>query len=278
MTKRNSFKSALKILSNTNRYTLNGLQYFQKKLIITGDVIIQKNYPFKLSKGYISNRKTYKKTSNQKSSISINRSKTNLVHTINCNKTKYTKLITLTLKDNIVERTIILKYFKLFLLRYKRKYFKNLSYVSVIEPQERGSLHIHLIAFLDSFIPYQELNSLWTWGFTDIKVLKDNDIARYMAKYFTKDSQFINQDKNFNKKILFKSRGLKKPIIKYDYEVSKTNQLKLKYKYSYEFKNNSNKCFIYQEHDIFKTIFVYEFKSLPDSKLVDLIQPVGLPF
>lgn len=274
-------KTVIDNVEKSNKYNYAKSRYIKKKMIISGDVIVEKTFPFPIQVGFSSNRTNYQKSKDsQKTSFNINRARTNLVNTINCNKTQFTKFITLTQKENNTRRTVLLKRFKLFLLRWKRKYGYNLPYVAVIEPQKRGSLHIHLVAFLDYFIFYEELNSLWTWGFTDIKVIKNNDIGRYMAKYFTKDSAFIKNANNFNKKIIFKSRGLKKPIVKYDFTVTKNIKgVKLQYEKDYEFIFKS--CFVKQRDfhlNQEKKYVNYKEYKVPKMPLIDLIEDVDLPF
>jgi hypothetical protein len=279
LTPRYTLRNVINNIEHSNKYNYSSARYITKKLIISGDTIVEKTFPFAIQVGYVSSRTNFQKSkSNEKTSFNINRSRTNLVNTINCNKTKYTKFITLTQKENELERTVILKRFKLFLLRWKRKYRYNLPYVAVIEPQERGSLHIHLVAFLDTFIPYEDINSLWSWGFTDIKVLKNNDVGRYMAKYFTKDSDFIKNVKNFNKKIIFKSRGLKKSVIKYDFTVNKNIKgTKLLYEVNYEFVFKT--CLINQrDFPLTKKLINYKEYKVPNLPLLDLIDEKDLPF
>lgn len=97
------------------------------------------------------------------------------------------------------------KDFKLFFMRF-RYYFENSSidYLSIIEPQERGAWHIHLLARFNDidkvYISNTDLSKLWRQGFVTIKSLKDVDnIGAYLSAYLsdielTKDNIPILRD------------------------------------------------------------------------------------
>jgi len=135
--------------------------------------------------------------------------------TINANLTPYSKFITLTTKDTVLDRSQFLKLFDLFRRAYKTKYGKNLPYLGKIERQKKrglkegneGSWHIHLCCFFETTIQYQAFQDLWTFGFTNIEKVRSGDVGRYFMKYLTKDDLDIKK----NKKVLFKSTGLKEP-------------------------------------------------------------------
>ena len=53
--------------------------------------------------------------------------------------------ITLTYADNMKDIKQLYKDFQLFYKRYKYKYGNNIEYLSVVEPQERGAWHCHVL-------------------------------------------------------------------------------------------------------------------------------------
>ncbi|MGI2796967.1 rolling circle replication-associated protein [Bacillus cytotoxicus] len=100
--------------------------------------------------------------------------------------------MTLTYKENMTDTGRLYDDFRKFMQRLKRKYKKDTSidYISVVEPQERGAWHCHLlIRFNDLdkvFVKNKELRELWGQGFVTIKSLKDIDnIGAYLSAYLT---------------------------------------------------------------------------------------------
>lgn len=75
-------------------------------------------------------------------------------------------------------------------LRYSFKNKSTVDYLTVVEPQERGAWHAHiLLRFNDLekvYIPNNELAELWGHGFTRTKALKDVDnVGAYLSAYLT---------------------------------------------------------------------------------------------
>lgn len=98
--------------------------------------------------------------------------------------------VTLTYKENMTDTKQLYKDFDKFMkrLKYKCKDKTTVDYISVVEPQERGAWHCHvLIRFNEMdkiFIPNKTLADLWGLGFVKIKALKDIDnIGAYLSAY-----------------------------------------------------------------------------------------------
>lgn len=98
--------------------------------------------------------------------------------------------VTLTYAENVTDPKQLYSDFDKFFkrLRYKFKATTSIDYMSVVEPQERGAWHCHvLLRFNDLesvFIPNKELAELWGHGFVTIKALKDVDnIGAYLSAY-----------------------------------------------------------------------------------------------
>lgn len=75
-------------------------------------------------------------------------------------------------------------------LRYKYKNISSIDYLNVIEPQERGAWHNHLLLRFNDlnkiYIPNDEMAKLWGHGFVTIRSLKDVDnIGAYLSAYLT---------------------------------------------------------------------------------------------
>jgi hypothetical protein len=209
---------------------------YMTKTIITGDRLKHLQYTTPI---YRNNRKPNddeirfkpilrEKNDNKRSSFSLNRSRNDLFDTIETNKTKYTKILTLTTRQPILERQQFIQLFRLFRERFQRFYKVKMKYIGIIERQtERGkkennsgSLHIHLIIFMDQYFPFKELKKLWTnYGSLDIKKVDNKGMAKYLAKYLTK--QNVENIHESGTKTIFKSQGLKKPTIYYDAKINK---------------------------------------------------------
>lgn len=96
--------------------------------------------------------------------------------------------LTLTYADNMKDTSKLYKDYKNFWLRWIRKYGNNYLYLAVIEPQERGAWHMHvLIKTRDGtrlYIPANEIEKLWKHGFVKIKRLEEVDnIGAYLSSY-----------------------------------------------------------------------------------------------
>lgn len=121
---------------------------------------------------------------------------------------KHDKFLTLTFAENKtdIEECNIL--FKNFIKRLKYTYeLKNLKYLAVIEFQERGAVHYHVLLNIP-YIPHTELQELWGNGFVFINAITHVDnLGAYILKYITKDN---NDTRLMGKKAYLTSRNLKK--------------------------------------------------------------------
>ncbi|MEK4715959.1 rolling circle replication-associated protein [Sporosarcina sp. FSL K6-5500] len=98
--------------------------------------------------------------------------------------------ITMTYAENMTDTKRLYVDFDKFMkrLRYKYKGRSTIDYMNVVEPQQRGAWHIHmLIRFNDLdnvFISNEELRNMWGQGFVTIKSLKNNtNIGAYLSAY-----------------------------------------------------------------------------------------------
>lgn len=96
--------------------------------------------------------------------------------------------ITLTYKDNVTDPKQFYGDFKRFWQRFKYRYGNDVDYLNIVEPQERGAWHGHvLIRFNDRdsvYIPNSEIAALWGCGFTKTKRLEQVDnIGAYLSAY-----------------------------------------------------------------------------------------------
>ena len=127
-----------------------------------------------------------------------------------CNfNNEYDKFLTLTFADNMTDIKECNTVFKNFIKRLKYKYnLQNLKYLAVIEFQQRGAVHYHVLLNIP-YIPHKELQELWGNGFVFINAIEHVDnIGAYILKYITKDN---NDERLMGQKAYLTSRNLKKP-------------------------------------------------------------------
>lgn len=136
------------------------------------------------------------------------------------------RLVTLTYRENMIDRVQALKDFDAFRRRISK--VKDFHYVAVIEEQERGALHFHIA--VRGRQDYVTLRAVWQrvigqdaegrqmgqvnvrdphrFGFGNKGAHK---IASYIAKYCGKDMQC----RDLNQKRYFRSRGVVVPEVTY---------------------------------------------------------------
>lgn len=147
-----------------------------------------------------------------KTDKSLRRTRDNLALTIQCNIKQYSKFLTLTTQENIKDCSVFLDKFKRFKEAYKRKYKQSIQYSAVMETQERGAWHIHMVAYnLTQKLDFHDIDQLWQRvagkGHVDFKVVDSyTNMFKYLIKYLTKEEMKIN------KKAVLSSKGLKRPI------------------------------------------------------------------
>jgi hypothetical protein len=200
--------------------TIQRAEHYLSKVIYTDNVIQYYNYSKPIYKGVKSDRDNYEKSLfGEKSKSSLHRARNNLLMTINANVTTYSKFITLTTKNTVLDRDVFLQYFKQFQKNFYRIFGYNIKYVSVLERQKergrkegnKGSWHIHMIVFNPDKIDFEKLKQAWQYyGSVDIKKVRQvEELGIYMVKYLTKDNV------QFHKKTVLKSKQLIEPIIEY---------------------------------------------------------------
>lgn len=126
--------------------------------------------------------------------------------------------VTLTFKENVTELSQANPLFTKFIKRLN--YFvtgsksATLKYLVVPEFQKktRQAVHYHILFFNLPYVEkvYDEFNRVWGQGNVNVKTIwnNPNHIANYVTKYITKQEQ---DERTFNKKSYFTSRGLLKP-------------------------------------------------------------------
>lgn len=146
--------------------------------------------------------------------------KADLVRLIDTNFCNNTSFITLTCKENITDRKEFNNMFHKFITRMNYHFLstkkRELKYIAVLEQQERGAFHIHMLVFDIKYLPYEKLQKVWGHGFVWINKVSHLDsvsnVGRYVAKYMEKG---LGQEllENKHKKSFYASNNLRKPVI-----------------------------------------------------------------
>ena len=100
--------------------------------------------------------------------------------------------ITLTYAENMTDPSRLYNDFKIFMKALRRKYkaVTSIDVINVVEPQERGAWHCHvLLRFNDLkniFIANKDMRNLWKHGFVTVRSLNEVDnIGAYLSAYLT---------------------------------------------------------------------------------------------
>lgn len=193
-----------------------------EKLVISGDTVEYFRYrnpiPVEKFEGTPDPFKQYYRNFDEagKRQDNIYAARANLRRTIWANVTSYSKFITLTYKNTVLDVEMVYSDLKQFFKRLKRAGY-NFPYMYVLERQKKrgilegnaGCWHVHAIFFSDEILQYDVLNRAWPHGYTEIHKLKDvNNVGAYVSKYLAKDAMG-----ELHKKSYHVSRGLKKPVV-----------------------------------------------------------------
>lgn len=215
---------------------MGGIAYdaFDKKYIFCGDYLILKEYSLPYVLGQCKSDNCFKcfsddnSSNNPKRTDNLKRARDTVASYVYTNLTPYTKFLTLTTKDTVLDVPIFQRKLQTFIQAMKRKGY-DLNYLYVYERQSergkkegnKGSLHVHMIIFNDEFIDMDVLKKCWSHGRVELKILnglrcKNDKVSKeliknpasYVCKYITKESVA-----EWNEKVFRCSKGLKKPTV-----------------------------------------------------------------
>ena len=159
--------------------------------------------------------------------VTLNRARNNIIRLANSNP-DLTTFITLTYKENMQDLSKSKKHLNYFFKKLTKDY-KNFKYLYVLEYQERGAIHYHMLCNLPiEFITakrgrksqvqkeYEQWFSKAYWsnrGFVDVRNLSSegNDNAgKYISAYLVEDLMSLDLQGN---KCFGYSRNLNKPVV-----------------------------------------------------------------
>lgn len=197
------------------------MRSYQNKIITAGNHIRHIHSSSPIFYDFESGKRNYDKSlDGDKTDYSMRRTQDDLVLTIDSNANHWSKFLTLTFAETVLDREIALNRFDDFKKYFFRIFGENLKYIGVMERQKRrgmkennkGSWHFHLVVFNNQKLDFDDLKKSWILGSVDIKKIDDpKNLGRYLGKYLSKANE-----NGLNKKSVLKSRGLNKPTISYD--------------------------------------------------------------
>ncbi len=170
------------------------------KFVVCGDTVEVYEYSTPISVGHSRDYDIVRRDSTEEKCVKRNgnlyRSRQNVRRIIWSNQGKYTKFVTLTYADIVLDVKRVRRDVTTFVQNMRRLGY-DMKYLYVLEQQKKrgekegnsGCLHIHMLIFIDKFIPYQDINKCWKKGSTDIQAVEDiNNLGAYVSKYITKDN------------------------------------------------------------------------------------------
>jgi len=172
--------------------------------------------------------KKFKKTENRsQSNNSMQQTFKRLRYLINNNfiGNRNELFLTLTYAENMTDNKQLYSDVEKFVkrLKYKFKEMTTIDYINVVEPQERGAWHCHMLLRFneldDVFIPNKKMADLWGHGFVTVKSMKNVDnigayLSAYLADLELTDENMLKAIENNSEVIEKEIDGQKKKFIK----------------------------------------------------------------
>ena len=206
------------------------LKSFNEKIIISGKYLEYYQYLTKsVLRGYKREKRSSSKIktveveltqeeSAQKTSFSVNRTRTEIRRLVNSNP-QLNKFLTLTFGYEMIDLNKANRLFNAYIRKMSQR-FSEFQYLAIIEFQKDvdyqgnlkkngGSVHYHLLCNL-RYVQNKKLEKIWKHGFVKIKRIdRVDNIGKYVCKYLQKE---MDDKRMFGKKKFFRSQNLKKPI------------------------------------------------------------------
>ena len=194
------------------------LKNIKSRIIISGNVVEMTTY----ERGYFKNYHEVKKIGRSSKDTTdedkaLNREKVlqrarSRVRRLACANPQLNKFFTLTFADNVTDLKYANNQFCCFIKRLNRYLTKmhkdKVKYIAVVEFQERGAVHYHLLCNLP-YISANKLQEIWQNGFVKINKIDDVDnVGAYVTKYMSKDNE---DERLIGNRCYFTSQGLQEP-------------------------------------------------------------------
>lgn len=194
--------------------------------------------------------------------------------------------LTLTYAENMTNPERLYKDMDKFIkrLRYGYRNISTVDYINVVEPQQRGAWHCHLLLRFNDvekiYIPNEEIRSLWGHGFVRVNRLEDVDnIGAYLTAYLTdlplEELDSIDDAKSFeikevdNKKYVKGARLYMYPpgmnLYRHSRGIKKPDRLNMSYKEAKKYVEGATPTYfrkINYESEEFENTIIYEHYNI----------------
>ena len=186
------------------------------KAVVSGDIVELYFYKVPVKCGFKRDYDIEKDIDkgNEKREGNLMRARKTIRQVIWSNHTKYTKFITLTYAETELDISKVRNDIKNFVRRMNRIGY-DMKYLYVLENQRErglkedneGSLHVHMVLFIDKYIPKDDIDKCWKKGYTGINAIDNvTNLGAYVCKYITKENL-----QQFGKRTFSCSLGLDRP-------------------------------------------------------------------
>lgn len=186
------------------------------KVVVSGDMVEMYFYKIPIKCGNKRNYEIVKNSSEEKVKRDGNlyRARQNIRRIVWTNQSKYTKFVTLTYADTVLDVKKVRRDITTFVQGMRRCGY-DMKYLYVLENQKErglkegndGCIHVHMLLFIDKFIKLEDLRKCWKHGFVGIEKIDDvRNLGAYVCKYITKDNLA-----DFGKRCYSCSIGLDRP-------------------------------------------------------------------
>jgi len=176
------------------------LELVSTKVTKCGNYYEVRHYERPYVRGFVVNdRPTVRKQATERRADNISRARNSLVRRVLSNSTRKKPLfLTLTYASNMEDRERAISDFRRF-VRSVRRLYGSMDYVYVLERQERGAWHIHVLVFNKGYWRIEPVRLLWQMTIAEdarVNIKSTNDskhVAFYIAKYLGKDATLAHK-------------------------------------------------------------------------------------
>jgi len=209
------------------------------KVIKTGNIfeVYQYTRPYAYNRDLLPRSQGAEENTEVKRTDSILRAQMKVRRLVNANAFEWGYMpifVTYTFAENLTDVHKANTFFKAH-MRLLKKRIRSLRYLAVIEHQNRGAVHYHVV-FFD--LPYIEgikkiFEENWPHGFIQIKAIKHvRNVGAYISKYFSKG---WHEERPKGAKAYYTSLGLLQPQLFYSLDnVPKLDMMNLESETVYE--------------------------------------------
>lgn len=186
------------------------------KVVVSGDIVEMYFYKVPIVCGNKRKHDIVKNSSDEqeKRKDNLYRARQNIRRIVWSNQSKYTKFVTLTYAQTTLDIKKVRRDITTFVQGMRRCGY-DMKYLYVLENQKErgkkehnnGSIHVHMLLFIDKYIPKEDLAKCWKHGFIGIEKIDNvRNLGAYVCKYITKDNLA-----EFGKRCYSCSIGLDRP-------------------------------------------------------------------